>query len=339
VQAQIARIGDEQRVTRRRLRQITGARFIRAAAPEVMQSQRAGILDGQRTERHAFDGEWKRDRGSRTARADQEQRRRPGRTDHVGQQHQAIDIAPLQIVDDQDQRRAALREPPEQAAQGGIHPPPALDRIEWFSPRLRGRWLFRDSKHHRKRIGQKRDVDGEDPVEGVVRNRFALVAASGEHDGTGAGCLFGEAAHERGLSHARFAFDEDRDGTAIRRGERRAQSSELGAPADKRRRGRRRDRCADPLAGARRSPGASADVLGRGACRRLVTQERETQGLQIIRNAGRAHRRRWRIHGRQVAGKALIADPWLHPDSTSRPPIQNRAAPRVRHPRPGCWTV
>ena len=161
----------------------------------------------------------------------------------------AVDVAPLKIVDRQNQWRS-VRKPREQLSQPGEGPPPQLLLVGHLfrrrpPPRLRDRLhalqhgkRTRQETHVRRQqtlrlvLGKTLQVPRkriDQAVERLVRNRLSLIAPPREHHGVFTiQQLVQERANERGLPGSRPAEDEQRHRLpAVQRGEPAVQ-----APAD-----------------------------------------------------------------------------------------------------------
>jgi len=170
-----------------------------------------------------------------------------------GEERHAAHVAPLQIVDEKDQR-AQLGNASEELAQRREGTPAKLHRIE----RGHGRTALRlghrlDATQDRKRARQRLDIERhewvgllpgqteqepaeriDESIDGRVRDRLALVAPSGQHQRLVlVAQTLEEVLDERGLAHARAALDAHREpGTAARRLERLAKRGKLTVAAD-----------------------------------------------------------------------------------------------------------
>ena len=158
-----------------------------------------------------------------------EQRRRERGAHGLEQQVDAVGVAPLHVVDPEDQRPAAR--------QLGEHPPQRGERVAPHVLRVGGRGLHgggdgRHAPQHREQtregpdVGRHRDgavVVGEphqvpaqrvdDAVEGLVGHRLALVGAAAQGDGLAApDQAVEELLDERRLAHAGGAVDQHGDG-------------------------------------------------------------------------------------------------------------------------------
>ncbi len=154
--------------------------------------------------------------------AQQQQRRRVGRGQQVGQQGGTVRITPLQVVNVQDERLHG-GEAAEQVAQGGEGPAAQLVRVG-HAGRLtvRGVGDCRDAPQHREQSHQRRRVERQqvgglvpaqprqmaaqrvdEAVQRLVRHRLLLVAAPRQHQRrAGVRQPVEEVLHEKGLAGA-----------------------------------------------------------------------------------------------------------------------------------------
>ncbi len=163
-------------------------------------------------------------------RAEEQERRRGGRTQDVAEQGEAVGVGPLEVVDEDDDG-TALGEAGEHVADRGEHSAPHLVRV---GP-LRGvarlghpRDAAQGGKDLHERTGPGREIrvgfarrdpreeaaEGiDDSVERLVGDGLALVAAAGEDDRAPvvAHDRVGEVADEPALAEPGLAADEHRD--------------------------------------------------------------------------------------------------------------------------------
>ncbi len=176
---------------------------------------------------------------------------RVGALDELGEEHRAVGVAPVDVVDEHDQR-ADRREPGEHAVQRVEAAAADLLRIRW---RWRQRRQLGEPGHpaqhgeqadqraevaRRQRLDVRRgladDHRGElvdDAVEHLERHRLALEAAALE-DERGVAEAAQERADQRGLADAAAAAHHHRDARAARVGERGLQLVQLAVAADER---------------------------------------------------------------------------------------------------------
>ena len=248
---------------------------------------------------------------------DDEHRRRGVAAHEIAEQREAFVVCPLEVVEEEHDGVAA-RGPREQLAERGERARSEalrVDGLERATRRLRDR---RDAIEHGEDARQRRRVDREHgrrflgrrlhevarervdrAVERLVRNRFALVAAPGEHDAArGPHDVVDERAHHRALADARRTAHERRDrlGAIGRAPERVAQVLARVAASDEQRALGRR---LDPQRARRaRSRAVRAqhveDGLRRGARVRSAREHRRAERFELGRSArpGAARRRR-----------------------------------------------
>ncbi len=191
---------------------------------------------------------------ARCAGVAEEEQPRAARVAHdAGEERQAVGVGPLEIVDGQH-HRPALGEAAEELAEREEEPGAEHLRVERARLRARGLRDELDSLHHREDLPDEpalaREDGGEhalgergepaaervdDPVDGLVRDALALVAAAREDDGIGllGDEPVGEAADERALPHARLPVGEEGHAAVLpRRREGSAQRLELHGAAD-----------------------------------------------------------------------------------------------------------
>jgi hypothetical protein len=248
---------------------------------------------------------------------DQEQRRRVGRAQEIDQQHAGVEVAPLHVVDDQDERVAGGHAG-EQLAQRVQPAPPELVRVGRRDPLRRrldhlGAAQDREEPRHRQDVarqerlhllarepGQVAAERVDQAVERLVRHRLALVAAPGQHHRA---ALLGQLARDpldqHALAHAGAAVHQHghRLPVAHRGGERLAQHLRVRAPAHQRRRVLR----ARPRRAARNGRRGQAaaqpaqDRLTVGARGRIAVQEVDAQLRQVDRRLRHQVERRHRL--------------------------------------------
>ncbi|MCY1008834.1 hypothetical protein OV079_25410 [Nannocystis pusilla] len=263
---------------------------------------------------------------------DQQQRRGVGRGQQLGQQAHAVGVAPVEVVEEQDQ--AAAR------GQGGEQ---ALERGEGLAPRLlvghagagalgqlaHRRDPLQHREHARELAGvgaeQRRELErleraevvGEgvdQTVERLERDGLVLVAAGREGDDVAAR-LEGaeEAVDEARLADAGLAAQVDAGGAAAGGGgEALVERVELGLATEQHRAaGHRRRRRQRRAAAPRQQLGPGGPLLG------VAAQQLADQRRQVLRQAGAARRGRLlallgeedlRVAAgeRQLAGERLV---------------------------------
>ena len=220
---------------------------------------------------------------------DHEERRWVGGGEQRIEQHDAVGVAPLQVVD-VHYHRLLGRDAPEQALEGAEPLAPQLHRVHHVA--LRGGELqqLRDPPEHGKQLQHRREIPSDQAVEvsvrerpqearetvdhavqPLVRHRLAHVAPAREHHRTIVGRqLLDEPAHERRLPDPRRpAHDREHGTAALREPERPLELGELRIATDEqrtRRRGagrhgarrwRRNAKACEDLVGPRASLGAS----------------------------------------------------------------------------------
>ena len=167
--------------------------------------------------------------------AEQEERRGFGWAQQLGEQAGAVAVAPLQVVDHQDQR-AADGQPAQQFAQGAVGAAALLAFVGHFEDAAFAAFDGLDAVQHGEKAGEGPDIGwqeafdfafGQVPqvagegveqgVEGFVGHGFAFVAAALEAQKLGsAGFLAVEEVLDEGaFAHARTAMHPDDGGVAL----------------------------------------------------------------------------------------------------------------------------
>ncbi len=177
--------------------------------------------------------------------------RRVGRAQQLREQRRAVRVPPLQVVDEENERRG-VRDPAEELPERAKAPAALLERVRDRDdppPRERhGLHLpqHREEAHEGEQVaGQQRlglglrqssQVVGQrvhEAVEGLVRHRFLLVRAPRQNDGARVRrrTLVQESPHQRGLADAGAAANEHGDRAAFLRRERRRRRAPRAVPA------------------------------------------------------------------------------------------------------------
>ena len=238
---------------------------------------------------------------------DQQQRRGLGRGQQLGQQAHAVGVAPVEVVEEEDQAVAG-GEGGEQALEGGEGLAPRL-LVGGADPRVLGQLADgADALERREHAGEVASVAAEEgreldrlergevvgegvdeAVEGLEGDRLVLIAAAGEGDDVAAR-LEGaeEAVDEAGLADAGPAAQVDAGGAAAGGGgEALVEGVELGLAAEQ-------DGAAGERGGvAERGATAPGEQFGsRGAALGVASQELADQGREVVGQVGGARRGR-----------------------------------------------
>ena len=236
-----------------------------------------------------------------TKTADEQQARRLRRANQVGEQDRAVDVAPLKVVDGQDQG-PLLAQPPRAARAGAAKARRLQLLLVGHFRRLAARQRHGlDALQHRKdprqkghvRRQQARRVAGRQPlemtrqgvdqaVERLVRHRFSFVTAPREHDGVVfLDQLVEERSNQRGLAGARAAEHKDRLGrAAAQRGKQPVQHLAMPRPPDQ---GKRAAELGDVGQFGHQAAQACDHITARRSLGRVSVEEGDAEAHQVFR--------------------------------------------------------
>ncbi len=235
---------------------------------------------------------------------DQQQERRVRGLEQLAEQGRTVDVAPLQVVDGEDQR-LAVADPREELAQGTESPAAKLLRVLDVGRAL-GRFGHGvNPAQHGEHPRQRRHVAGhqalgfvpmqpaqeacervDQRVDRLVGDRLLLVASAAQHDRLAAlDQSIEESLEERALAGPRPAMDEDGAGLAAPDGrERFGELGELLLAADEEPRSRAGSGRGRRRGAAARTAEPLQDLLAGRTIPRVSLQQVHAEVIQLVRH-------------------------------------------------------